>query len=151
MALVNQDIELWSGDDTKIDVVLTQADGTTPIDLTNVVLRWTLLDGYDRSHILVEKVSGNGIDIVDLVSGSVQILVAASDTRELGGQLYLHQLLLHDLGFASAALILLTGSATIHTTAIRCEQQQRVRPLADGKCQRAALRGLGFNWLGQRS
>jgi hypothetical protein len=118
MALVGQLVELWAGDTAEIDVVLTESDGT-PLDFSNRSLRWVLCNAYDRGLVLVEKVTGSGIEVIDPDAGIVRIFLDSADTRELGGEPYFHELPLHDEGFAVAALTLLSGSAIVHTTALR--------------------------------
>jgi hypothetical protein len=121
LAITGQDIELWAGDDAALDITLTEDDGTTPLNLTGITLRWALADAYDKSRVLIDKssdVSGGGIEIVDLVGGTLRIIVDAEDTASLGGQPYYHELQITDPGDAGSTITMLIGAATIHTTAI---------------------------------
>jgi hypothetical protein len=120
MPAVNQDIELWEDNDAELDVALVQADGVTAMDLTGMRIFWALANAYDRSDVRIQKSSTEGgIQAVDLVGGTLKVLLDAADTLGLSGQPWYHELTLSDPSDQASRLCVLSGSAIVHGTSIR--------------------------------
>ena len=118
MVATGQDIELYAGDSTQIDVQIFATDGTTVLDLSGTTVNWALTSVYDKSRLLIVKTSAvsGQVTITDATNGLVTILVEPVDTRNLGGQPYYHEVEVIDL--AQATVTVLTGAAIIKKTGL---------------------------------
>lgn len=117
MPVINQNIEIWAGDDVELDIILTEADGETPLDISGTaIVNWALSSAYDIGAILIERSSAVPGEItVAISSGSVIASIFVGDTTDLGGEPYYHEVEVEDGG---ATVTVMTGSAKINKTAL---------------------------------
>lgn len=118
MATKNQNVEIYAGNDVKLDISLTDSVND-PVDLTGAIVRWALASAYDPGLALVTKsslVSGQ-VTITDAASGLVQVNLTSMDTASLGGQPYVHEAEIIDT--INAKMTVLTGTMTIIKTALQ--------------------------------
>lgn len=92
MAIINQNIEFWSGDDFEIDMAVTDAGGD-PLDLTGSTVRWGLASAYDPREVLLTKSSANSgeIAITNMTGGLCKVLLTSVDTSAFGGEPYIQE------------------------------------------------------------
>lgn len=88
--MLNKKIEFAQGDARPIEVTITNADNT-PVNLSDLGIRWLLAANRASEVVLVSKTVGDGLAIVDAAAGRLRIDIEPGDTNRLAGDYY-HQL-----------------------------------------------------------
>lgn len=107
MTKTGQNFDLWSGDDTTLEVTVLDDTGT-PVVLTGATLTWKVFTRL--GSMLVVKTNGNGIAITDAEHGVCVITLTAADTDVLNGT-YHHELQMVQNGITSTVMV---GHVTVH-------------------------------------
>src|SRR5574340_108552 len=81
MTKVNQDFEMWAGEDKTLNGMVYQSDGVTAQDITGPTIAWVLKTG---PQALTNVLSKAGV-IVSAVGGTYTITLADTDTSALVG------------------------------------------------------------------
>lgn len=114
---LEQDIDVFSGNDTLLRVTVTDADTGAALDLTGAQeLVWALAKKVNAPTALVTKNLANGVVITDHVNGVVEVAVGAADLEPLKGPYY------HELRLTNSdgkKVTLLFGVVTVQDNLIR--------------------------------
>jgi hypothetical protein len=92
--LINQDDTIRAGNAHILRVTVKDSDDAA-VDITGATIKWSLALRRGSETVLVEKESGDGIEIVDAEDGIFEIAIDAADTEDLGG-IYYHEAELTD-------------------------------------------------------
>jgi hypothetical protein len=124
-----QNFELLAGRDYELPVTLTEADGTTPIDLTGCTIKWEASPGPGVVSVLVKSsLDPLEIEITDPIMGEATIFVRSADTFSLGGNIYFHELMVIDPVLDQATL--LQGFLSIGVSLIDADSTEQDKILA---------------------
>lgn len=74
-------MSLYCGATLQFDMTITQ-DGT-PVNLTGASLRFTAKRNYRDETALIEKVNGQGIEVLDAANGLARVTIEPADTATL--------------------------------------------------------------------
>ena len=99
MTATNQDVAMFSGDTRVLAFTITQAGGSTPVDLTGATIKWRCarkLSGGFSSTVTLSKSLGAGITVTNADAGQLQVLLSPADTAALSGRFY-HELEITDV------------------------------------------------------
>ena len=112
MAQKNQDFEMWANDDLAIRVENIYNEATNALIAVGDILgaRWSITPYNEEEPKLIEKDLTLGQILVP-IDGAVVITLLASDTANLGGGKYSHQLKLEHGGGVQTACV---GTMTIN-------------------------------------
>lgn len=99
-----QDITLDAGRDYEINVVLTEADLSTPLNLLDCTLSWGVTETPGLVPMIIKSSDAGGITITDVSGGKATIHVVQDDTELLGGLTAQHEMLLTDALGAEATV-----------------------------------------------
>ncbi len=98
MTQTGQNVEMFSGDSRTIRFTVTEADGSTPVDLAGCSAKWRAsrkLSGGFSATPAISKAIGTGITVTDADAGELQVALAPADTAGLSGRYY-HELEITD-------------------------------------------------------
>jgi hypothetical protein len=113
MATSDQNVTMYSGDSRVLAFTITEANGTTPINLTGAVVAWAcarkLSGGFSTTPTLSKEI-GAGITIIAAIAGTLEVALAPADTASLVGRYY-HELQVTDA--AGNVSTVATGTLTI--------------------------------------
>lgn len=118
MAALNQNIEIWAGDNNELDITLFEEDGTTPINVEGAVINWAISSVFDYSVKLANK-SSTYIEEIELSvpeSGQIKVFLLPDDTKNLGGEPYVHEV---EVNSGGKTVTVLRGNVTINKTILR--------------------------------
>jgi len=106
-------ISMHSGDTRKLQVTIVD-ESSAAVDLTSASIIWALSkkaadEVLPRGSAIVTKSIGDGITVIDAVTGRVDILIDSADTASLAGDFY-HEMQLTLGGSVSTVLY---GTVTI--------------------------------------
>lgn len=87
MALINQDVEMYSGDTKQLLVAVTTPTGT-PVDLTGSIIKYMAVRG--TAPVIQKSTTSGNIIITDAVKGKYTVKLDPADTRDLLGK-YPHE------------------------------------------------------------
>jgi hypothetical protein len=91
MAEVNQDFEMFRGDDATLVISVKNADGS-PKNLTgSTAIRWAMSRSPSDDVALISKTLGSGVSYIDQIGGVFQVQIAAADTEDLSPRSYYHE------------------------------------------------------------
>jgi hypothetical protein len=108
VAEINQDIEIWAGEDVIIYVDM----GNIDLDAINEI-RWHLSETSDADVVEVEKSLNNGI-LAYPITNRIKIELDSIDTIDLGGNRYFQEIRIWDnVGNQSTVM---TGRIKINST-----------------------------------
>jgi hypothetical protein len=93
MTAKNQDVEIYQGDYTILEVTATD-DDSLPITLSGVALTWVLYNPVTET-VTLTKTTPNEIIVTDSDAGEFQVILEETDTLNLRG-LYKHECELED-------------------------------------------------------
>lgn len=115
MASINQDFTMYEGNSKRINVTLTEADGS-PVNLIGSTIRWVLKKNvYDATTLIIKDTNLGIVADADLTTGKFTIKLVPADTNGHVGTLY-HEAELEDsLGNITT---ILTGNITIQKAGI---------------------------------
>jgi len=91
MTAVNQNFEMWSGDDFKL---VFNVEGVQ--DVIGTTIKWAASLSEYSSDKLIEKSTENGEDEVEIDGATVIVKLNNSDTQGMDSRTYYHELELVD-------------------------------------------------------
>jgi len=101
---LEQTFSLFSGNDAKLSVTLTDADTGEALNLTGTLeLVWALAKNAQATALLT-KTLGAGVVITDASAGIVEVTLDAADTEPLKGTFYQEMRLTNSVGKKSTLL-----------------------------------------------
>lgn len=97
------DLDIVSGDSARLELTVIRPDLYVPLDLWGADVYWKL--AIDRSSpAAIEKSSlNNGIEIINLLDGRVDVLLSPVETEPLNGD-YIHELKVIQNGYVITAV-----------------------------------------------
>lgn len=110
MAEINQNVEMWAGEDVRIFI---RTSNDIILDELSQV-KWRLLETPDADETEIEKELGTGL-IVLPEHNLIRINLDSEDTIELGGSRYFHEMRVWDL--ANRQSTIATGRVKINPSA----------------------------------
>lgn len=86
MTLIDQDLEMYAGDNQTIEFSVTDESGAA-LNITGASIEWVLWDG---DTIVLRKTVGSGITITDGDGGLFEVVLAPADTYAVTPKAYKH-------------------------------------------------------------
>lgn len=117
MAERNQTDTIFAGNRHVVEFTVTDEDNSTPLNLTGLVLKYTIAR-FDQasnpitSSPLVEKITGTGIVHTDAVNGVAEVTFEESDTIDFVPDDYYFELEVFDA--TPEGVVVATGTLTVH-------------------------------------
>lgn len=90
------ELHLKAGDDRTIRIGIQAPNGGAR-DLTGEFIEFRAALSLQSTEILIYKVDGDGIQVVDAPGGLIDVVFIPEDTEHLGGQLLLWEIRVHDV------------------------------------------------------
>ncbi len=113
---IEQEFEVFSGNDVTLSVTVTDEDNDGPLNLTGAVaLIWKLALSPSATPKIIKDLT-DGITIVDPNEGLVEILIDAADLEPLKGAFYHELRLTNSLNKKST---LMYGAVTIKDNLVK--------------------------------
>lgn len=103
MAALEQNFEVWSGNDVTLNISVFQDEElSTPYNLSSVTALIWAIGKSAKAAVTLQKTLGAGIQILDALTGKISVTLTAADLEPLKGEYY------HEMRSTSSA-----GKATI--------------------------------------
>lgn len=120
MPMTDQNFTMHRGDSRKIKITVTDAAGE-PKSLTGSFIRWAMARD-SSAPILIQKITGDGVSVVDAPGGEFTVSIYPSDTEEFdlprsGLRSFYHEAEVTDS--AGAVATVTTGTVTLLRDLIR--------------------------------
>lgn len=114
MALIDQDFDVYEGDNFVLPVTVRDVNGAVVNLTTLAAARWqvAVAKGYPP---LISKALAAGITVIDAAGGRLDIALLPADTAALGGSTYRHEL---EITLGTNVQTVLVGKATINQSIV---------------------------------
>lgn len=86
MTAINQDVEVYAGDDESVEVTITDDATGSALDVSAASeIAWKLYDGWGTQVLSKTKTTGGIGFVTDGTDGKIKIAIAGADTSALAG------------------------------------------------------------------